>query len=133
MSGGRILVACLVLLFPCSSPFAQQKRGPSTPQERAKAVQIARTLEADPLQTGSKDMRSWFTLWLIEVPDITLNMCGEELGPVFHASNRDKNFVTEIFSQSMFSAVSFIIEHPDQAKDAVTVYTAGVDGSLKAY
>jgi hypothetical protein len=33
----------------------------------------------------------------------------------------------------MFSAVSFIIEHPDQAKDAVTVYTAGVEGSLKAY
>jgi hypothetical protein len=133
MSGCRILAACLVLLFPCSCLIAQQKRGPSTPEERAKAVQIARTLEADPLQTGSKDMRSWFTLWLIQVPDISLSVCGDELGPIFHASNRDKNFVTEIFGQSMFSAVSFMIEHPDQAKDAVRVYTAGVEGSLKAY
>jgi hypothetical protein len=67
------------------------------------------------------------------VPDISVPICGEELGPVFHESNRDKNFVSEIFGQSMFSSASFIIEHPDQAKDAVAVYTAGVEGSLRAY
>ena len=33
----------------------------------------------------------------------------------------------------MFSAASFVIEHPDQAKDSIAVYTAGLEGSLKAY
>jgi hypothetical protein len=51
------------------------------------------------LQPGNKDMRTWFTLWLIEVPDITVQVCGEELGPVFHESDRDKNFVSEILGQ----------------------------------
>jgi hypothetical protein len=135
MNNRRAIPSLLLLLFLCSSVFAQngQKRGPSSPGERAKAVQTARALEVDPLQPGNKDMRTWFTLRLIDVPDITVQVCGEELGPVFHESNRDKNFVSEIFGQSMFSSASFIIEHPDQAKDAVAVYTAGVEGSLKAY
>jgi hypothetical protein len=135
MNSRRVLVLSLLLLFPFSSVFTQgePKRGPSTPEERAKAVQTAHTLEADPLQPGSKDMRTWLTLWIIDVPDIHIQICGEELGPIFHESNRDKKFVTEIFGQSMFSAASFVIEHPDQAKDSVAVYAAGVEGSLKAY
>lgn len=135
MTSRSILLPCLLFLFLSANLFAQsqQKRGPSTPEERTKAVQIARGLESDPLQPGNKDMRTWFTLWLIEVPDITVQVCGEELGPVFHESNRDKNFVSEIFGQSMFSAASFVIEHPDQAKNAIAVYTAGLEGSLKAY
>ncbi len=135
MPSRRIVRSWLLLPFLCANlfPKSQQKRGPSTPDERAKAVQIAGALESDPLQPGNKEMRTWFTLWLIEVPDITVQVCGEELGPVFHESNRDKNFVSEIFGQSMFSAASFIIEHSDQAQNKVAVYTAGTEGSLRAY
>jgi len=135
MTSRRILLLCLMVLFVCSALIAQsqQKRGPSTPEERAKAVQIAHALETDPLQSGNRDMRTWFTLWLIEVPDINVQVCGEELGPVFKEKDRDKNFVSEIFGQSMFSAASFVIEHPDEAKNAIFVYTAGVEGSLNAY
>ena len=135
MAGRRLFVSNLLLLLLGTNLFAQsqQKRGPSTPEERTKAVQVAHALEADPLQPGNKVMRSWFTLWLTEVPDITIQVCGEELGPVFSESNRDKNFVSEIFGQSMFSATSFVIEHPEQANKKVAVYAAGVEGSLKAY
>lgn len=135
MTGRHIFFSGLLLLLLGTNPFAQsqQKRGPSTPEERTKAVQIAHALEADPLQPGNKDMRTWFTPWLVQVPDITIQVCGEELGPVFHVSNRDKNFVSEIFGQSMFSATSFVIERPEQASDKVAVYTAGVEGSLRAY
>jgi hypothetical protein len=131
----HIFFSVLLLIFLSANSFAQsqQKRGPSTPEERAKAVQTARALEADPLQPGNKDMRTWFTVWLIEVPDITIQVCGEELGPVFHEPNRDKNFVSEIFGQSMFSAASFVIEHPEQANNKVALYLAGVEGSLRAY
>ena len=109
----RIFFSGLLMLFLGINLFAQseQKRGPSTPEERSKAVQIAHALEADPLQSGNKDMRTWFTVWLIQIPDITIQVCGEELGPVFKESNRDKNFVSEIFGQSMFSAASFVITY----------------------
>ncbi|MGA2483338.1 MAG: hypothetical protein ABSF92_09485 [Candidatus Acidiferrales bacterium] len=135
MTHRRIFFSGLLLLFLGTNLFgqSQQKRGPSTPEERAKVVQIAHALEADPLQPGNKDMRTWFTLWLIEVPDFTVQVCGDELGPIFYESDRNKNFVSEIFGQSMLSAASFIIEHPKQAKDKVAVYTAGVEGSLRAY
>ena len=135
MTGRRVFFSSLLLLLLGTNLFAQsqQQRGPSTPEERAKAVHIAQALEANPLQPGNKEMRTWFTIWLIDVPDITIQVCGEELGPVFHVSNRNKNFVSEIFGQSMFSATSFVIEHPEQASDKVAVYTAGVEGSLRAY
>jgi hypothetical protein len=135
MTSRRILLSLFLFVFLFSDPFAQseKKRGPSTPEERMKAVQIARALEGDPLQPGSKDMRTWFTLWLIEVPDITVQVCGEELGPILHEKDRDKKCATEIFGQSIFSAASFVIEHPDEAKNPIAVYTAGVEGSLKAY
>ena len=82
MINRRILLLLLLFMFLCSGPFAQskKKRGPSTPEERARAVQIARALEGDPLQPGSKEMRTWFTLWLIEVPDIAVQVCGDD-GP----------------------------------------------------
>jgi len=135
LTSPRTFISCLLLLFLCSNLFAQsqQKRGPSTPADRAQAVQIARELAADPLLPGNKSMRAWFTLWLSQVPDITVPFCGEELGLIFGEANRNKNFGSEIFGQSMLSSASFVIEHPDQAKNAIAVHTAGVEGVLKAY
>ena len=78
-------------------------------------------------------MRDWLKLWLGEVPDITIQVCAEEFGPFSHEANREQNFGSIIFGQSKFSSASFVIEHPDQAKNAIAVYTAGVEGSLKVY
>jgi len=82
MTGRHIFFSGLLLLLLGTNLFAQsqQKRGPSTPEERTKAVQTAHALEAEPLQPGNKDMRTWFTLSLVQVPDVTIQVCGEELG-----------------------------------------------------
>ena len=50
------------LLLLISPSLAQQKRGPSTPEERAKAVQFAHDLESNPLNPQAKNEREWFTL-----------------------------------------------------------------------
>lgn len=44
-----------------------------------------------------------------------------------------KNYDSELFAQTLASAAAFLISHPDQAKDQVAVYTAGVEGALRAY
>ena len=123
------LVISIILLTAIAS-YAQQDRKPSTPEERAMAVKVARLLETDPFHKEAKKMRIWFTGWLIAVPDITVELCGAYLGPV---SGSDKNYGSELFVQMGFSSAAFIIEHPDQAQDRIAVNHAGVEGALKAY
>jgi len=123
------LLLALILLL-ASPTLAQSKRGPSTPEERQTAVKAAHLLESDPFNKDAKKTRDWFTLWLIEVPDIHIELCGHYLGPVFGSK---KNYDSELFMQTMFSSAAFIIEHPEQANDRVVVNLAGLEGALKAY
>jgi hypothetical protein len=118
----------MISLLGAATP-AQSKRGPSTPEERDTAVKAARLLEADPFNKDAKKMREWFTLWLIEIPDISIEVCNY-LGPVLGSK---KDYAAEIFTQTMFSSAAFIIEHPDRAKDKVAVNLAGVEGALRFY
>jgi len=120
----------LLLIFMAVSAAAQQKRGPSTPEERAKAVQFAHDLESNPLGPQAVSEREWLTRWLIEVPDITVDVCPRLLGAEIPDK---KKHGTEIFAQTMYSEVAFMIENPDKATNTVAVYTAGVSGALKVY
>src|SRR5262249_35257868 len=118
----------LVCILTLPLGFAQ-KRGPSTPEERSKALKLIRNLEADPLGKGAKEARQWLLSWLGEVPDISVevrNLLGRVMGS-------KKNYAPEIFFQATFSSAAFISEHSDQAQDDRAVYTAGVEGALKAY
>jgi hypothetical protein len=125
----RLVTLLLGLLFTISTA-AQQKRGPSTPEERTKAVQFARDLENNPLGPQAKSEREWLTLWLIEVPDITVEICPRLLGAQLPDK---KKFGTEILSQLMYSEAAFMIENVDRAKDSVSVHAAGISGALKVY
>ena len=127
----RFLVATTTLSLALVAGQAQtQPRKSSTAEERAKAVEIARSLENDPLNKNAKDQRRWITLWLIEVPDISVKMCTNLLGPLIDSN---KNYSTEIVTQMLPSEAAFIIQNPAKAKDDIAVYTAGVEGSLRSY
>ncbi len=126
----RIALLVLLALVCVSAARAQQQRGPSTAEERARAVKIAHALEADPLSSALKSDREWLLKWIIEVPDLTVDLCSEFLKPILESK---KNYSPEIFAQTTFSQAAFIIEHPDKARDEAGVYQAGLEGSLKAY
>ena len=122
-----LLMACCLAIIPAC---AQQKRGPSRPEERAKAVALAHQLEEQPLGPGAADARKWLTVWPIEIPDISVDFCPSVLGPDL---NTKKNNATEISVQTMYSQLAFMIENPDKTKDRDAVFVAGVKGALKAY
>lgn len=124
----RVVTVILAILV-VSSVWAQE-RGPSTPEERSKAVKLARLLENDPLGPQAKEARQWIAVWLVVVPDITVSLCGDLLGPVPRSA---KKYESEIVVQAACSEAAFIIENPDKAKDEVAVYQAGLEGSLKVY
>jgi hypothetical protein len=66
---------------------------PVYPEERAKAVALAHQLEDQPLGPGAADARKWLTIWLIEIPDISVEFCPSALGPDLVIK---KNNATEI-------------------------------------
>lgn len=127
----RSLLLTVFSVIFCLNVMAQNKRGPSTAEERATAVKAAHLLETDPFNKDAKKVREWFLLWLIEVPDISVEICTDYLSPLYGTKN--KNNETEITMQMTYSSAAFIIEHPEQAKDKVAVNLAGLEGTLKVY
>lgn len=123
-------LALTIVLLCAMASVGQNPRGPSTPQEREMAVKAARLLETDPFHKEAKNIREWFFKWLVEVPDVHIQLCSAYRNP---EKSADKNYGAEIFMQTMFSSAAFVIEHPDQANDRIAVDVAGLEGALKVY
>lgn len=124
-----LVVLALALGFAAKATVAQG-RGPSTPEERKRAVEIATLLENDPLNKNAKDLSRELLLWLIQVPDVSVTICTNVLGDY---SKIKGDYAPTIATQLTFSEAKFVIEHPDLAKDDHQVYLAGVEGVLKTY
>lgn len=126
----RGVVVAGVFLICALQVHEAQARGPSTPEERAKAVQLTRWLERDPLNENAGATRQWLREWIAEVPDIRFKACDELLG---HGLGDNYPYSREINLQTLFSGAAFALENQDKARDDVAVYTAGVEGALRVY
>ncbi len=126
-----VAIACLFLGFLTPRAGAQRPtRGPSTAEERARAVKVAHALEDDPLAKDAKEDRAWVMRWIEEIPDITVTDCpyyfGESVSPA-------RGHAKEIAAQMIISSAAFMIEHPEKAKDDQAVAMSGLLGALKTY
>lgn len=125
-----VLIVTLLFLGGGSVGYAQNKRGPSTPEERKRAVAMATFLETNPLAKEAKDYRGALLVFLTEVPDISVTLCLDVLGD----SKRVKgDYESEVVGQLAFSQAKFVIENPKQAEDDGAVYLAGVEGVLRTW
>jgi len=125
-----LLIFVFVFLCSVSATYAQNQRGPSTPGERARAVEMATFLETNPLAKEAKDYRAALLFFISEVPDITVQLCTTVLGE----SKRFKgDYEAELVGQLAFSQAKFIIQNPDKAKDNAAVQLAGVEGVLRTW
>jgi hypothetical protein len=122
-----LLVLLLMAAVPC---LAQDKRGPSTEEERTKALAAIDDLEKNPLGPSAKEERRWLTLWLIEVPDIHAAYC-TDLYPDRPKGDKADSFI--ISTQMMFSGARYAIQHPGSTADDIGQFIAGVEGSLRTY
>jgi hypothetical protein len=124
------LLLGLLVVRAAQGQQQQPQRGPSTAEERARAVKVARELEDDPLAKEAKDDREWVIQWIVDIPDITVNVCFEYFGKM---PNPPHGHSKEIVRQMIISSAAFMIEHPDKAKDEQAIATAGLLGALKTY
>jgi len=105
-------------------------RGPSTAEERAKALKYAHDLEENPLGANAREERGWLLEWIDKVPDITVPICSTLLPASL--SQTQRRFAHEITYQMVISSAAYIIEHPKNT-DEDAPYIAGVEGALKTY
>lgn len=125
------LTAAALLLALCSyAPAAPQDKKSSTPEQRRKAVEIATLLENDPLNKDAKKLSEALLYFLIEAPDIHVNICTPVLGDY---KNIKGDYAPNITAQLTFSTAKYVIEHPEEPADSYKPYLAGVEGVLRAY
>lgn len=125
-----VMVAVLVAGLAFAAQPEAADRGPSTPEERAKAVELVQSLESDPFGANAQAARRWLTEWSIAVPDISVNWCP---GLMEAAIGKKYPYSGEIGLHPLFAATRFAIEHPDKATDINAMYTAAIEGALRVY
>jgi hypothetical protein len=131
MTKKAILLLSLVLAFGFAAKASfGQDRGPSTPEERKRAVEIATLLENDPLNKDAKALSSELLLFIIQAPDIHVHICTNVLGDYKKIKG---DYSPTITSQLTFSQARFVIENPEKADDRYQEYLAGVEGVLRTY
>jgi hypothetical protein len=130
-NSSRFISLCLLsVLFPAVCASQKPQRGPSTPEERARAVRVAQELQTDPLAENVQADREWVLKWMIEIPDIGVNVCSGILGEL---GEKETGYPGALLTTMLASEAAFIIQHPDQANESPEIYFAGVDGALNAY
>jgi hypothetical protein len=125
----------LIVLLTVGAAFGQAatKRGPSTPEERKRAVEVMRKLEADPLNPQLQKDRQWLVNWVIEIPDITVPVCQDVLLTALKQDQWTYKYAPDLVGQQLAASAVFMIEHPEQGENDYAIYKAGLDSALHAY
>jgi hypothetical protein len=127
--GRKLFVLLAMTVLASSVPAESKTRGPSTPQERARALSYVQSLEQNPLAKDSLDKRIWLTEWIVQVPDITVNACCQDLDSLDKINDTYSN---QLRMQVIYSQAAFILQHPKVKSDAEK-QAAGLAGALRAY
>jgi hypothetical protein len=124
------LITLTGIFFLSTFTALAQRRGPSTAQERERAVEMVTFLEKSPLAKEAKGIRSALLVFLADVPDISVKLCGDVLGDL---KRQKGDYHGELLGQLIYSQAKFMIENPDKSKDDLAVYVAGVEGVLRTW
>ena len=125
----RSLAAALLVLAALPSRAAD--RGPSTAEERKRAVETTRRVGREPLARSSMEGRKWLFQWIVDIPDINVVSCN---GPLDVLAKDDEDAYAQIlYVQSVFGMAAYLIENPKKKDDWISVQTAGIESTLRAY
>lgn len=84
----KIVATCVAAAVLCGSGTVSAKPKDSTPEERAKAVQLAHELEAQATSDDAVEKRRWLIDFYQRVPDITITVCDLLGRPTTRCSRR---------------------------------------------
>jgi hypothetical protein len=131
MEASPVRRAALASLVALLVPALALARGPSTPEERKRAVELTRRLEKEPLARNAAESREWLLRFIVEAPDFNVRGCSGPLDAL--AKNEEGPYARALFVQSIFGMATFMFENPKKAEDWAAVQQAGIESTLKAY
>lgn len=126
----RLLGALTCLVVFAGFAIADQ-RGPSTPAERQRAMEVIQKLEADPMDPSLAKDREWINEWVFAAPDVHVVLCTAILKPLLYERNSDPR--KALMLQNLLAMAAFEMQSPEKAKDSAQMQLAGAEGMLKAY
>lgn len=134
----RRMVATAVLILWCAIGAVSQasRSAPSTPEERARAVQVTRKLEQSPLGPEATQDRRWVTGWIIAIPDITVPVCDELLKPILQGQLGQYRYARELVAQGLAASAVYMIQHPQknaEDQDDYAINKAAMESVLVTY
>jgi hypothetical protein len=127
----RLLAVLAVLILAASVPSAACSRA-SNPEERARALEYTQSLEEHPLAKDGLQKRMWLTEWIVQVPDLTVNVSRGEYKALESLDKVNDTYSNQLRMQAVFSQAAFQLKHPEE-KNAAAIQAAGLAGALRAY
>ncbi len=126
-----MLRAIALALLAAAAARPALARGPSTAEERKRAVETTRNLEKEPLSRSSMQARKWLLQWIVDIPDIHVTSCNGPLDVL--QKDEEDPYGQLLYVQAVFGMAAFLVEHPGKKDDWVAVQTAGMESVLRAY
>ncbi len=121
------------LIATMALPIHAEGRGPSTPEERARVLQLAVEAAKDPIGASARDGR-WFDKWLEEIPDIAF---GPEAPARWCESNAKGDLRRVLRFEYQLGGVAYQIQHqipePKTLADKLAIHQAALEQVLQAY
>ncbi|HUI82979.1 MAG TPA: hypothetical protein VL240_02080 [Candidatus Binatia bacterium] len=125
----RLLAVLLLLVTAFSLPSWAGPRCTPTSEDRERVLEYTRSLEEHPLAKDSLQKRMWLTEWVVNTPEVTVDVCCKELQSLDAVNN---TYSHQLRMQAMYSQAAFQLQHPD-VKDTAAIQAAGLAGTLRAY
>lgn len=122
------VVGCAVAFAPVGL-HAQEKRGPSTAEERAQALANIQQWQANPLGPNAKEQFGWVLKWFADVPDMTVHVCTL----LDKLPKGDKKDASTVFGAQFMAQAEFVLQNRGTQTDLLAEYLAGVEGALHTY
>jgi len=101
----------------------------STPEEREMALAAVEILETQPASEAAKEAIRWLTMWLVNVSDITVEVCLQTLGD----SASREGLPSALLIHPAYGQAAYQIRNPDEKPGSLDVAVAGVESALRSY
>lgn len=125
----KILAVLFGVVLTASLPCSAKMRGATNADERERVLDYARSLEEHPLAKDNLQKRMWLTEWIVQTPDLTVDVCCRDLASLEQVNN---TYSQQLRMQAVYSQAAFQLQHPE-VKDTAKLQTAGLLGTLRAY
>jgi len=118
-------ICCLL-----AAPAGAGQRLPTSEKDRRHVVELATSLETEPLSKKAKKNRQRVLDLIRAAPDLRVDPCRAVLGELLLVRKLEAQ---QLYVQLEISTAKYLVEHPDAFRDRERAILGGLEGVLRTY